>query len=89
MSTTPLAGLKVLELSHAIMGPTAGLILGDLGADVVKDARVVDSGQVISAGGVTAGIDLGLHLARRLVGDEAANAIAKRIEWRQETHDRA
>jgi len=36
MSATPLAGLKVLELSHAVMGPTAGLVLADLGADVVK-----------------------------------------------------
>jgi crotonobetainyl-CoA:carnitine CoA-transferase CaiB-like acyl-CoA transferase len=36
MSATPLAGLRVLELSHAVMGPTAGLVLADLGADVVK-----------------------------------------------------
>ena len=36
MSATPLQGLKVLELSHAVMGPTAGLILADLGADVIK-----------------------------------------------------
>ena len=36
MSALPLAGLKVLELSHAVMGPTAGLVLADLGADVVK-----------------------------------------------------
>jgi len=32
----PLAGLRVLEFSHTIMGPCAGLILADLGADVVK-----------------------------------------------------
>ncbi len=32
----PLAGLKVLEFSHTIMGPCAGLVLADLGADVVK-----------------------------------------------------
>jgi crotonobetainyl-CoA:carnitine CoA-transferase CaiB-like acyl-CoA transferase len=32
----PLAGLKVLEFSHAIMGPSAGLILADMGADVIK-----------------------------------------------------
>ncbi|MCX7264993.1 MAG: CoA transferase [Betaproteobacteria bacterium] len=32
----PLKGLKVLELSHMIMGPVAGLILADLGAEVVK-----------------------------------------------------
>lgn len=36
MSTTPLRGVKVLEFSHAIMGPTAGLLLADMGADVVK-----------------------------------------------------
>ena len=33
---TPLAGLKVLEFSHTVMGPTAGLIIAELGADVVK-----------------------------------------------------
>ncbi|MFK8052855.1 MAG: CaiB/BaiF CoA transferase family protein [Woeseiaceae bacterium] len=33
---TPLAGLKVVELSHMVMGPSVGLILGDLGADVIK-----------------------------------------------------
>jgi crotonobetainyl-CoA:carnitine CoA-transferase CaiB-like acyl-CoA transferase len=32
----PLAGLRVLEFTQAIMGPSAGLILADLGADVVK-----------------------------------------------------
>ena len=32
----PLAGVRVLEFCHAIMGPSAGLILADLGADVIK-----------------------------------------------------
>ncbi|MBL6077243.1 CoA transferase [Belnapia sp. T18] len=36
MSVAPLAGLRVLEFSHTIMGPCAGLVLADLGADVVK-----------------------------------------------------
>jgi crotonobetainyl-CoA:carnitine CoA-transferase CaiB-like acyl-CoA transferase len=36
VSATPLAGLKVLEFTHTIMGPCAGLVLADLGADVVK-----------------------------------------------------
>jgi crotonobetainyl-CoA:carnitine CoA-transferase CaiB-like acyl-CoA transferase len=36
MSAAPLAGLEVLEFSHTIMGPSAGLILADLGANVVK-----------------------------------------------------
>ncbi|SIQ05115.1 MULTISPECIES: CaiB/BaiF CoA transferase family protein [Acidiphilium] len=36
MSATPLAGLRVVEFAHMVMGPTTGLILADLGADVVK-----------------------------------------------------
>ncbi|MEM7404666.1 MAG: CaiB/BaiF CoA-transferase family protein [Pseudomonadota bacterium] len=32
----PLAGVRVLELCHTIMGPTAGLLLADMGADVIK-----------------------------------------------------
>ena len=35
-STLPLAGIKVIEFSHMVMGPSCGLILGDLGADVIK-----------------------------------------------------
>jgi crotonobetainyl-CoA:carnitine CoA-transferase CaiB-like acyl-CoA transferase len=32
----PLAGVRVVEFTHMVMGPAAGLILADLGADVVK-----------------------------------------------------
>ncbi len=32
----PLAGVRVLEFCHTIMGPTAGLLLADLGAEVIK-----------------------------------------------------
>jgi crotonobetainyl-CoA:carnitine CoA-transferase CaiB-like acyl-CoA transferase len=35
----PLGGLRVLELGHIIAGPSAGLLLADLGADVVKVER--------------------------------------------------
>src|SRR6201996_4269366 len=35
-ATLPLAGIRVLEFCHTIMGPSAGLILADLGADVIK-----------------------------------------------------
>src|SRR5215472_18966150 len=32
----PLSGIRALEFCHAIMGPSAGLILAGLGADVIK-----------------------------------------------------
>ena len=32
----PLAGVRVVEFTHMVMGPTCGMVLGDLGADVVK-----------------------------------------------------
>ena len=32
----PLAGLKVVEFTHMVMGPTCGMILADLGAEVIK-----------------------------------------------------
>ena len=34
--TLPLQGIKVVEFTHMVMGPTVGLILADLGAEVVK-----------------------------------------------------
>lgn len=33
---TPLSDIRVIEFSHMVMGPSAGVILGDLGADVIK-----------------------------------------------------
>jgi crotonobetainyl-CoA:carnitine CoA-transferase CaiB-like acyl-CoA transferase len=34
--TLPYAGTRVVEFTHMVMGPTCGLLLGDLGADVIK-----------------------------------------------------
>jgi len=32
----PYAGIRVVEFTHMVMGPTCGLVLGDLGAEVIK-----------------------------------------------------
>jgi crotonobetainyl-CoA:carnitine CoA-transferase CaiB-like acyl-CoA transferase len=36
----PLAGVKVVELAHMLAGPTCGLMLADMGADVIKVEKV-------------------------------------------------
>lgn len=54
--------------------------LGREGADVV-DARVVDDGDLVTSGGVTAGIDMALWLVEREWGKRLADAIARDMEY--------
>jgi transcriptional regulator GlxA family with amidase domain len=54
--------------------------LREYGAEPVSE-RVVDEGDVITAAGVSAGIDMALGLAAREAGDEVAQAIQLGIEY--------
>jgi transcriptional regulator GlxA family with amidase domain len=54
--------------------------LREYGAKPVAE-RVVEDGKVITAAGVAAGIDMALHLATRVAGDEVAQAIQLGIEY--------
>jgi putative intracellular protease/amidase len=55
-------------------------LLRDYGA-VPVSRRVVEQGKVITAAGVSAGIDMALTLAARIAGDEVAEAIQLGIEY--------
>lgn len=54
--------------------------LADYGA-IPTDARVVDEGRVITAAGVSSGIDMALALAATIAGPELAQAIQLGIEY--------
>src|SRR5262249_875364 len=43
--------------------------------------RIVDAGDVVTAAGVTASIDLGLHLVERLAGRDARERLAKQMDY--------
>ena len=53
--------------------------LGDI--EVVEDTRFVDQSPIITAAGVSAGIDMALFLAGKLWGPEQARLIQKYIEY--------
>jgi len=55
MSARPLAGIKVLEFSHTVMGPTAGLVFAELGADVIKVEPAPKGDHTRGLGGFGAG----------------------------------
>ena len=54
------------------------------GADVKDDARVVDDGDLLSAGGVTSGFDLALHIVEQEWGRALADGIAKEMEFERQ-----
>jgi transcriptional regulator GlxA family with amidase domain len=56
------------------------------GPDVnwVPRARWVDDGNVVTSSGVSAGIDMALHLVERLAGDDVAERVATSMEYRRQ-----
>ena len=63
------------------------------GAEVITE-RVVDDGDIITAGGIMCGIDLSLWLIERFISPEAARTVEERLEyerrgkvWRREAKD--
>jgi len=81
MPAAPLSGLKVLELSHTVMGPTAGLILAELGADVVKVEPAPDGDRTRALGGFGAGFFAAFNRNKRSLAVDL-----KRAEGRAAMH---
>ena len=58
-------------------------LLAELGTDIEVDgeSRFVDEGDVITAAGVSAGIDMALHLVRRLHSEDRAREVRRYIQY--------
>jgi len=50
-------------------------------ATFLRDTRFVDNGKILTAGGISAGIDLSLHVVARLYGQEVADRTAVYMEY--------
>ena len=79
-----LAAAGALKDRRATTHHNAWPDLESAGAVLVRE-RVVDDGDRITAGGVTSGIDLALHLVERFAGRDAAAAIAENLEYKTST----
>jgi transcriptional regulator GlxA family with amidase domain len=75
-----LAAGGLLDGRPAITHHSALADLEAAGAEVTH-ARVVDDGDVVTAGGVTSGLDLALHLVERHFGAAAALAVEHELEY--------
>ena len=54
---------------------------GEVTVQVQADTRYVDTGHIITSAGVSAGIDMALHVVARLLGPETARATARQMEY--------
>jgi transcriptional regulator GlxA family with amidase domain len=55
-------------------------VLQEMGANLIK-ARVVDDGDIITAGGITASLDLGLWLVQKFGGIEKALEVSFQLDF--------
>ncbi|MFD9793646.1 DJ-1/PfpI family protein [Streptomyces sp. NPDC059070] len=85
-TTSVCTGALILGAAGLLRGVPAATywaarpMLKDFGA-IDTPGRFVESGKIITAAGVSAGIDMGLHLAARLSDDRTAQAMQLGIEY--------
>jgi len=75
-----LAAAGLLDGAPATTHWLARDLLGELGAKVVNE-RIVEHGKIITAAGVSSGIDMALHLVKAINGEEVAQAVQLGIEY--------
>ena len=76
-----LAAAGLLEGRPATTHWSALDSLASYGVEVRPDARFVDTGKVVTSAGVSAGIDMALHLIARLDSPERARGVRRYIQY--------
>jgi crotonobetainyl-CoA:carnitine CoA-transferase CaiB-like acyl-CoA transferase len=74
MSAQLLKGIRVVEFVHMVMGPTAGLVLADLGADVIKVEPAPDGDNTRRLGGSGSGFFAIMNRNKRSVSVDMKSA---------------
>jgi transcriptional regulator GlxA family with amidase domain len=75
-----LAAAGLLDDAPATTHWLARDLLGELGAKPVPE-RIVEHGKIVTAAGVSSGIDMALHLVKTINGEEVAQAVQLGIEY--------
>jgi transcriptional regulator GlxA family with amidase domain len=89
LMTSVCTGSLVFAAAGILAGRPATTYWNELGLlgridpsiEVRADDRYVDSGDVVTASGVSAGIDMALHLVRRLAGADRARQVRRAIQY--------
>ena len=76
-----LGAAGMLRTKKATTHPGLSAPLQHLAREVSPD-RIVDEGTVITAGGVTSAIDLGLYLCEKIAGKDVREKIWKQMDYR-------
>lgn len=85
-TTSVCSGALILGAAGLLKGKKATThwialrLLGQFGAEATTE-RIVEQGKIITAAGVSAGIDMALYLASKIAGEETAQAIQLSIEY--------
>jgi transcriptional regulator GlxA family with amidase domain len=79
-----LGAAGLLRERRATTHPALQPVLKQFAREVSTD-RIVDEGCIITAGGVTSAIDLGLYLCEKIAGQEVREKIQKQMDYRQYT----
>jgi len=78
----PLDGIRVVEFTHMVMGPTCGMVLADLGADVIKVEPTPKGDNTRRLVGAGAGFFMNFNRNKRSIALDLKSAAGKEVVTR-------